>query len=131
MARPKKLTLGDLIDQGAEIKDRLDEANKVVREIQKQKTENQEAIIAALEAQGITSSGGAAYTASVSEEEVFNIDDYEALSRFVVRNKATYLFQRRLSTTAVRELIEQKGGKLLPGLTKAKIKKLSFRKKPK
>jgi hypothetical protein len=85
----------------------------------------------ALKAQGITSSGGKEYTASVSEEDVFNISDYEAFTRFVLRNKAPYLFQRRLSVTAVRELIEMKGGKVLPGLEKVKVDKLSFRKKPK
>jgi hypothetical protein len=131
MPRAKKKTLGELIDEGALVDEKVATLNKELRLLQANKDLIKEAIIEALEEQGITSSGGKTHTASVHDEEVFAIEDFDKLGQFMVRNKAPYLLQRRLSAPAIRDLIDIRNGRVIPGLKKATIKKLSFRKRPK
>ena len=52
-----------------------------------------------------------------------HVEDYEQFERFVLRHKALYLLQRRVSSTALREYTEQTG-KTVPGLGKFKKRRL-------
>lgn len=64
----------------------------------------------------------------IEESEVFSFEDMEKFTAFVLRHKATELFQRRLSAPAVRALIESRGGKPIPGLGSFTKRRLSVTK---
>lgn len=122
----KPKTLGALIDA-------LDDARKVKQAIALEEKEAarvynelEAEIIALLDANESTRGGGTKGTVSISEEEVHNIDDFDAFSAFARKNNMLYLFQRRLSAPAVRELADKRKGGAIPGLSTFKKRKLSL-----
>jgi len=56
--------------------------------------------------------------ATISETDIDRIEDWDKFMPFVLRHKVLHLFQRRLSPVAVRELVEFRKGKSIPGLGK-------------
>lgn len=73
-------------------------------------------------------SKNAGLTVAIHETESYSFEDFNAFSAFMLRNKATELLQRRLSGPAVRALIEQRDGKMIPGLAPYKKRRLSVTK---
>lgn len=65
---------------------------------------------------------------SIRESEIERIEDWVEFERFCLRNKALHLFQRRLSAGAVREMMADRDGKPLPGVSTFKTRKLSVTK---
>lgn len=87
-------------------------------------------VFAFLDNQGMDSvrSPKAGLTASIREEDSYSFSDFEAFAKFVLRHKSLELLQRRLSGPAVRALIEQRGGKEIPGLAPYTKRRLSVTK---
>lgn len=124
-------TVGDMIDQVAGLKDQITALTKQADDLKKERVTIENEILEFLENQGIESTAGSAYTASRIEETVYNISDFEALTQYIVDNRAPYVFQRRLSTVAIRDLISERPDGTLPGLEPVQLTKLSFRKRSK
>lgn len=55
---------------------------------------------------------------SIGETETDTIEDWEKLEQFVLRHKLLYLFQRRLSSTAIREWMQDNPNRPIPGVGK-------------
>lgn len=70
----------------------------------------------------------AGLTVAIQETESYSFEDFNAFTAFLIRHKATELLQRRLSGPAVRALIEQRDGKMIPGLAPYKKRRLSVTK---
>lgn len=70
----------------------------------------------------------AGLTVAIQESETYSFSDYDAFVKFLLRNQATELLQRRLSAPAVRALIEQRGGVMIPGLAPYTKRRLSVTK---
>lgn len=122
----KPVTLGGLIDA-------LDDARKVKqaiaikeKEAAKVYTELESQIIALLDENETTRGGGKKATASISEEEIYQFDDFDTFAAYAKKNNLLHLFQRRLSAPAVREVAEKRKGGLIPGLSVFKKRKLSL-----
>ena len=122
----KAPTLGSLIDA-------LDDARKVKQAIAiKEKeasavyTALESQIIALLDENETTRGGGKKATASVTDEEVYQFDDFDTFAAFAKKNNLLHLFQRRLSAPAVREIAERRKGGQIPGLSVFKKRKLSL-----
>ena len=77
-------------------------------------------------AEETTLSRGSMASASLTESEFFSIEDYDALQEYVFDNEALYLFQRRLSSAAIKELIQN--GEEIPGIKTFVRKDISLRK---
>lgn len=65
---------------------------------------------------GLKKAEGAGLKVSLETSIVPQGKDWPVLEEFIHRNKAYYLFERRIHTKAWRELIEQRGGKAVPGI---------------
>lgn len=110
----------------------LADLRKEMRDLEKQKTalgkkaeEIEKELIAELDAMGTDMSRfpDAGITVSISEQVVPQVVDWDKLERWIYRNHALYLLQRRPSVTAFRELMEARK-RPIPGLeafTKRKI----------
>lgn len=128
----KTLPLASLIDmafQQREEKRRLDREAKAAGAIF---DEVEFGIIQKMEAQSdelnpLTTAGGLLASASVVEEEVQNVDPdmWPHLFEWIADNKAAYILQKRLSSSAVAELLNS--GHELPGVSTITRKKLNLR----
>lgn len=108
-------SLGDLLKRFAKAKDKKDKYSAAATVADKEYRAIEDELLLRMREEGTTIARGAGLTVSIAETDVPQIEDWDELTRFVLRNKRLDLFQRRLSTTAYRELLEQKKLKALPG----------------
>ncbi len=86
-------------------------------------------IMAALDAENTIKTSSRTATVSISEAEVPSATDWDAFNKYVRRNNYFHLYQRRVSATAFRELLESRRGKAIPGIESVNIRKLNLRKR--
>lgn len=84
-------------------------------------------VIDALDKEDTTIGAGKIATASITEEEIATVEDYDAFYEYIHNNEAAYLLQRRAAQGAVKELLES--GEEVPGIKLLTKRKLSIRKK--
>jgi hypothetical protein len=122
MATKKEPTIGQLIDQLWNLKQEKAELAKQDKVLAEQVTELEEKIYVLCDSQDTTRGAGSKASFSLGTTTTFNIDDFDALAKYVKRTGYFHLFQRRITVDAARELFESKGN--VPGLspfTKRKI----------
>lgn len=61
---------------------------------------------------------------SISESDIDRIEDWDKFSQYVTRHKRLDLLQRRISPVALRELVESRNGKAVPGTGKFSVRRL-------
>lgn len=66
--------------------------------------------------------------AEIKETLRISFGDFDKMSTFILREKALYLFERRISVKAYEELKAKKGNKPLPGFTEFTQRKLNVSK---
>lgn len=110
------MSLGKKIDDLHEARAKRLEAEKEIDALKAEEARISEEIMEELNKAGLKKASGSKATASISSSVVPQVTDWEALTPFILRNKALHLFERRLSAGAFRELLEQRKGKPLPGV---------------
>lgn len=87
----------------------------------------EEELRAAMNSQNMRLAGGKKVTdgkrgvAEITEKTVVGIADYEKLEAYVLRSKKLHLFERRISSTAVKELKAELGNKPIPGVSETTL----------
>lgn len=104
MATKAKPTVGSLIDQLSEIRDKRRDIAAQDKALSGEYQTLEAQLLELMDAEGVTKSTGRKATASVSESQNFNVGDWDAFMAFVAKKKYFHLVQRRVSTPAVREL---------------------------
>lgn len=127
MVKQSTPALGDMIDNLHNIRERIRVLNKQVDDLTAQRDVLTLKIIEMLDAMGTDQSRTDKATASITETVVANVDDWDAVNRYISRNKAFYLYERRISSAAYRELLESRKGKPIPGITPFTKRTLSLR----
>lgn len=126
---PDPAPVGELID----IYYRVREERKLIREQDKELTRKldvlKEAIIEKLDAEKSDLGRGLVATASVTENVVGTMKDYERFSQFVYRHKALHLLDKRINSAAYREMLEERGE--VPGVEPFTRRDLSVTKRSK
>ena len=87
-----------------------------LREAKQLLAESEDEILALMQAQGINRISSQGLTLSITESIVPQIKDWPAFERFVLRNGATHLLERRVHTSAWREEIAERQGTPVPGI---------------
>lgn len=123
----KKQSIGDLIDELGDLNAEITAQNKKVKDLNATKKELSEKLMAAMGEQGLSKSGGKKFTASINDEEVAQVTDWDKFHAYIGRNKAYHLLQKRVSGPAMRELWQMRT-RPVPGVDKVTLPKLSFRK---
>lgn len=82
-----------------------------------------------LDADGTTMTGDKdVATASITDTVVAQVVDWDKFYRYISKNKAFYLLQRRVADKAWREeVIDQRKGRLIPGTEKFTKRRLNLR----
>lgn len=112
--RPKIKTVGTLIDEMSNIREKRRSISEQDKELEKLYKTLEEELIAAMDAQGTSKSTGKLASAGISETVVANKLDWLAFMAWMARTKNFQLVQQRVSDPAYRELRTQ--GKVIPGL---------------
>lgn len=110
----KILSLGSAIDKMLEIRDKRTELSKQDKEL-KEEFDNLEAIVLQqLREQDTVQGRSKRATATVSEQLIATIEDWESFETYVKENDAFYLLAKRPANAAYKELLQQ--GVDVPGL---------------
>ncbi len=118
-------TMIDNLDKIRKKKRALDEQVKVLESDYHQLTEQ---ILERMASENMPKASGRRATVSRSESLVGQLEDWEALTKYISRTKNFQLFERRISAAAFRELFEKKGD--VPGIkpfTKITLKHTSLK----
>jgi len=118
MANTKKTkALDTLIDDIFDIRNEVRALNKQVDELKAQKEGMELSLIEMMDAVGTDQSRSSVATATITETVVPQVTDWDAFWRYIMRNKATYLVERRAAAVAFRETLEQRKGRPIPGVS--------------
>ena len=120
------MPLGVMIDLLAQIRDERRELKEQDKALVAQAESLQDEVIKRMDEEGTPKFSGLGATASITEQEIWNISDFDAFSEFIIANDAVYLLQRRPAQSAITEL--QKEGTEVPGLNKFTKRGLNLRK---
>lgn len=120
-------SIGGLIDKLFEIREQTRALNKQAEELKVQKDDYEARLLAALDAQGVTQSRGEVATATVSEAEVPQVEDWDKFYAFIARNKAFYMLERRPAAGPYREAMQLRKGRAIPGVKSFTKRTISLR----
>lgn len=120
------IDLGSKLDALADLRDRKKEINAELTDVSQAYTELEREIIDLLDQQGTRMTGSARFRASISESTVPTVTDWDAFYAYVIANESPYMFERRVSASAWRELVES--GEPVPGTEPFTRRSLSLRK---
>ena len=83
------------------------------------------ALLKKMDAEGLSRTANGDYSVSINEDTVPDVDDWDALYNHIISTRDFSLIQRRVSSTAYKELL--KLGEGVPGLSPRTIRKINFR----
>tara|TARA_R100001440_G_scaffold47031_1_gene66792 strand:- start:183 stop:551 length:369 start_codon:yes stop_codon:yes gene_type:complete len=119
------MKLGELIDLRVENKLAIDEANATLKELNRNKEELDYQCIRNLDEQGSTKGGNPSANIAIKEDIVPEVHDWDAFFEWLKETSNFEVLQRRLSSTACRELWAM--GVVIPGVKQRELRKLSIR----
>lgn len=122
------LNLGQLADEIYAKNAALASANAVVKGIEAEKRELENTLLAAMQDAGTDIIRGSDATVSISEVVRPQLKDFDLFAKFVLRKKALHLFERRIASSAYKELKDELGGKPIPGVDEFTQTRLNIRK---
>ena len=109
-----KQTIGEMIDQLAQLKVIMAKLNKELKSLTEKYIDIEQEVIDNLRDLGLKSADSTTVKVTLKTEDYPNVEDWEALYNFITENAIPYLLQRRLSVTGYRDLIE--AGTEIPGV---------------
>lgn len=125
MAGKRPAPLGALIDGIWALREQKRKLNADLEKLEESIAEQESAVIARLDQEGVDKATGRKASVSVSSNQQFNVVDWEATCEYARKNNFMHIFQRRVTADAVRELFEKKGN--VPGLEPFTKRKLNIR----
>lgn len=123
-----ELKNGPLADLLIATKDLITQAGRDVKKLESLRQQIETMLLLRMEEEGSPRLNGFSGWAGIDESDVAQINDMEELGEFCTENNAWHLFQRRLNNTAYRELLEERGGAPIPGVSTFTVRKVKTRK---
>ena len=117
--------INELIEKRAEIKRETELLNVRLKDLKAAQDEIDLALIKKMDADGLSRTANGDYSVSINEDTVPDFDDWDALYSHIISTRDFSLIQRRVSSTAYKELL--KLGEGVPGLSPRTIRKINFR----
>jgi hypothetical protein len=119
------VSINDLIERRAEIKRETEQLNNRLKDLKTAQDEIDLALLKKMDAEGLSRTANGDYSVSINEDTVPEVEDWDALYNHVISTRDFSLIQRRISSTAYKELL--KLGEGVPGLSPRTIRKINFR----
>lgn len=117
--------INELIEKRAEIKRETELLNTRLKDLKTAQDEIDLALLKKMDAEGLSRTANGEYSVSINEDTVPEVVDWDALYGHVMDTRDFSLIQRRVSSTAYKELL--KLGEGVPGLSPRTIRKINFR----
>lgn len=117
--------INELIDEKKDIKQQMAELNAQLKVLREQESAVDVELLKKLDAEGLSRTANEVASVSINEETVPDVTDWDALYQHVIATGDFSLIQRRVSSTAYRELL--KIGENVPGLQPREIRRINFR----
>lgn len=106
--------IGSSIDKLYAVREKIREYESKIKELQETKSELEAQLLQCMDKEGVTKSTGKRASVSISENVKPSVEDWDEFYKFLHRNKAYYLLERRPSVSGCRELFEKRGK--IPGV---------------
>lgn len=117
----------DAINEKQEKIDKIKaQADAKAKPLEQEVQDLEQQLILAMQAAGLQTAKGKHSIADLKDQDVVSIKDYAQFEKFLYRQKALHLLQRRISVTAYREM-RATLGKDIPGLRKGSLPKINVR----
>ena len=118
--------IGDVITAKAKIKEQLDALSAQEKELKEQDKELDHKLFTMMDKDGISRTANDFFSASINTDTVPNVTDWDAFYQHCLDTKQLTLFQRRVTSTACKELWA--AGESIPGIEQREIRRINFRK---
>lgn len=118
-------TIDELIDRKKSIKSQMEKLNSELKNLREQENDIDLELLKKLDAEGLKKTANEVASVSIKEETVPDVHDWDALYAHIISTGDFSLIQRRVSSTAYRELL--KLGENVPGLQPRDIRRINFR----
>ena len=119
------MKIGDMIEELHQMREQIRSDEAALKELKKQFDEKQWNVIALMEELGLDQAKSNSATVFVAKDTLPTVKDWEKLTNYIKENDAHYLFQKRITQTAWKELIES--GQEVPGVEPFEQTKLNMR----
>lgn len=120
------MTLGQLIDDLKIRRDQIRDLQKTTDAAKEEYERLEREVMTKLNENGLTNSRSNLAIATITEQTVANVTDWDVFMEYVFQNDARHLLQRRIASRAALEEIED-NGEAIPGLSLTKLTKLGLR----
>lgn len=118
-------TIDELIDRKKSIKTQMEKLNSELKGLREQENDIDLQLLKKLDTEGLKKTANEVASVSIKEETVPDVHDWDALYEHIKQTGDFSLIQRRVSSTAYRELL--KLGENVPGLQPREIRRINFR----
>lgn len=118
-------TIDELIDRKKSIKSQMEKLNNELKGLREQENGIDLELLKKLDTEGLKKTANEVASVSIKEETVPDVHDWDALYAHIISTGDFSLIQRRVSSTAYRELL--KLGENVPGLQPREIRRINFR----
>ncbi len=108
---------GTLVKQLISIRNDMRVAEEVVKKHKEKYNDLAITLMDMMKADDVTVVGNEQAGASIVATQVAQVTDWEKFYRYIHKNKAFYLIQKRVSDVAYRETLEDRKGRDIPGTT--------------
>lgn len=120
--------LGKLADELYDLREKKGQLFAQIRALEEEETALEGKLLEQMDEHGLDQIRGESALISISKSVVPQVQDWEALHKYVLRHKAMHLLQRRLAVNAYREALDNNKGKSLPGVVDFEKTTLNVRK---
>jgi|TARA_B110000908_G_scaffold151204_1_gene185763 hypothetical protein len=119
------MNINELIESRAEVKDAIAGLNAELKEFNKTKDDLDYQLLTKLDEQGLSRTANDKASVSINQDLVPDVTDWDALYEHISNTKDYSLLQRRVSSTAYKELLKLE--QEVPGLQPREIRRINFR----
>jgi len=119
------MNINELIEARAKVKDAMAGLNSELKELRQTQDDLDYKLMTQLDEQGLSRTANDKASVSINSDTVPDVTDWDALYEHINSTKDYSLLQRRVSSTAYKELL--KLGDNVPGLQPREIRRINFR----
>mgnify|MGYP000294608659 FL=1 len=119
------MNINELIEARAKVKDAMAGLNSELKELRQTQDDLDYKLMTQLDEQGLSRTANDKASVSINQDTVPEVTDWDAFYAYVLEQRDFSLLQRRVSSTAYKELL--KLGEGIPGLQPREIRRINFR----